>query len=154
MKLEVLQARQQASVGFLLIRAGQLWNEHAIARVNAQAGRPVLRESHTRLLPLLLQPGGARLSDLARRLGLTKQSVQPLVGELKALGVVTTQPDPEDGRAVRIILTERGLAGINQGNEVLRQLEREFAGVLGHAEMKRLGSILRKLVPHLEEPTP
>jgi DNA-binding MarR family transcriptional regulator len=149
--LEELRKRQRESVGFLLIRAGQLWNERAIAKVNARAGTPVLRESHTRLLPLLMRPGGARLVDLARRLGLTKQSVQPLVRELKELGVVATQPDDLDGRAVRIVLTPRGLDGIDQGNDVLRQIEQELAGRFGKAEMKSLRGSLRRLLSMLEE---
>jgi DNA-binding MarR family transcriptional regulator len=151
MQLDDLRKRQHASVGYLLIRAGQLWNERAINRVNAQAGGPVLRESHTRLLPLLLRPGGARLVDLARRLGLTKQSVQPLISELKELGVVSTQPDEQDGRAVRIVLTTGGLEGIHQGNEVLRQIERELAASLGKEKMKSLRDLLRALLAMLEE---
>lgn len=151
MTLEELRKKQRASVGYLLIRAGQLWNERAISRVNAQVGAPVLRESHTRLLPLLLRPGGARLVDLARRLGLTKQSVQPLVTELKELDVVTTQPDDGDGRAIRIVLTPRGLDGIDQGNDVLLRIERELGGTFGKAEMRSLRELLRRLLSLLEE---
>lgn len=150
MRLEELRKRQRESVGFLLIRAGQLWNERAISKVNARAGAPVLRESHTRLLPLLLRPGGARLVDLARRLGLTKQSVQPLVRELAELGVVTTQPDERDGRSLRIVLTPRGLDGIARGNDVLRQIELELAVNYGKAEMRSLRGSLRKLLAMLE----
>lgn len=150
MTLEEVRKRQLASVGFLLIRAGQLWNEQAIARVNAQAGSPMLREAHTRLLPLLLRPGGARLVDLAQRLGLAKQSVQPLIAQLKALGVVTTLPDDRDGRALRIVLTPEGIDGINQGNDVLRHIERELALELGRAEMRTLRDLLRRLLLCLE----
>lgn len=150
MTLEEVRKRQLASVGFLLIRAGQLWNEQAIARVNAQAGSPVLREAHTRLLPLLLRPGGARLVDLAQRLGLAKQSVQPLIAQLKALGVVTTLPDDRDRRALRIVLTPEGIDGINQGNDVLRHIERELALELGRAEMRTLRDLLRRLLVCLE----
>lgn len=151
MNLEELRKIQRESVGFLLIRAGQLWNERAITRVNARAGAPVLRESHTRLLPLLMRPGGARLVDLARRLGVTKQSVQPLIAELRALDVVTTQPDEQDRRAIRIILTPQGLDGIAQGNDILRQIEVELEGQIGKAGMRRLRELLRALLSALEE---
>lgn len=151
MKLENLRKQQRESIGFLLIRAGQLWNERAISRVNERAGTAVLRESHTRLLPLLLRPDGARLVDLARTLGLTKQSVQPLVKELKDLGVVTTLPDDRDGRAVRILLTAQGLDGIAAGNDVLREIELELAGRFGKAEMRSLRGPLRRLLSLLEE---
>jgi DNA-binding MarR family transcriptional regulator len=151
MKLEDLRRRQHASVGYLLIRAGQLWNERAIAQVNALAGAPVLRESHTRLLPLLLRRNGARTVELARRLGLTKQAVQPLVAELKALGVVTTRPDSQDGRASRVVLTARGLKGIDSGNEVLKHIETELAEDFGQSDMKTLRQLLRRLLSQLED---
>ncbi|MGC4089478.1 MAG: MarR family transcriptional regulator [Polyangiaceae bacterium] len=151
MKLEDLRRRQHESVGFLLIRAGQLWNERAINQVNALAGAPVLRESHTRLLPLLLRPDGARVTELARRLGLTKQTVQPLVAELKALGVVTTKPDERDGRAIRVVLTAQGLKGIASGNEVLKQIESELVEDFGRSEMKSLRKLLTRLLLQLED---
>jgi DNA-binding MarR family transcriptional regulator len=151
MNLEELRRAQHVSVGYLLIRAGQLWNERAIAQVNALAGAPVLRESHTRLLPLLLRPEGARITDLARRLGLTKQTVQPLVAELKKLGVVATKPDSEDGRAVRVVLTSRGLKGIASGNDVLRQIEHQLADDFGPRQMKTLEKLLARLLSQLEK---
>ena len=45
MELEDLQREQQASVGFLLIRAGQLWNERAITEINQTFGARVMREA-------------------------------------------------------------------------------------------------------------
>jgi DNA-binding MarR family transcriptional regulator len=150
-KFDDLRRRQHASVGYLLIRAGQLWNERAISEVNALAGAPVLRDSHTRLLPLLAQPEGARVVDLARRLGLAKQSVAPLVAELKALGVITTIPDPDDGRARRVVLTPRGIEGIAAGNDVLVQIERDLATRLGKPDMKALRGLLGRLLRLLED---
>lgn len=151
MKLEDLRRKQHDSVGYLLIRAGQLWNERAISRVNAKAGAPLLRESHTRLLPLLLRPDGARIADLARRLGITKQAVQPLIAELAKLGVVKAIRDAQDRRASRIVLTEDGLKGIAAGNDVLRQLEAELAGEFGRREMNEMRKLLARLLAQLEE---
>ena len=74
MTLDELRRRQHQSVGYLLIRAGQLWNERAIAGVNALAGAPVLRESHTVLAYLLFftflaHLGAALFHGLIRRDG-------------------------------------------------------------------------------------
>jgi DNA-binding MarR family transcriptional regulator len=151
MNLEELGRRQRESVGYLLIRAGQLWNERAIHRVNALAGAPVLRESHTRLLPLLSRPEGARVTELSRRLGLTKQAVQPLVAELKALRVVASKPDPSDRRASRIVLTPQGVSGVAKGNDVLREIEAELVGEYGRSEMKVLRKLLARLLTQLED---
>src|ERR1044072_3938453 len=114
------QRRLQASaVGYLLIRSGQLWNDRAIRRVNAEARGPVLREAHTRLLPHLLEPDGIRITELARRLSVTKQAVQPLVADMVEAGVLRMEIDPDDARARRVILTAHGFAAMRHGTGIL-----------------------------------
>lgn len=50
------------------------------------------------------------VSQIARRLSLARQSVQRTVGALRAEGVVTLQPNPDDRRAPLVLLTPHGLA--------------------------------------------
>ena len=45
-----------------------------------------------------LVPGGDRLTDLAQRAGMTKQSMAQLVDQCEAWGLVTRGPDPHDAR--------------------------------------------------------
>src|SRR5215204_6031295 len=56
-----------------------------------------------------LGPEGARLSDLARGANMTPQAMGELVDELEDLGYVRREPDPNDRRAKRIMLTSLGL---------------------------------------------
>jgi DNA-binding MarR family transcriptional regulator len=149
-----LQRRQFNSLGYLLIRCGQRWNERGIAQVNAEAGRPVLREAHTKLLPWLQTPGGIRLTDLAKAVGVTKQAVQPLVAELAAEGIVEVAVDPDDARARRVTLTSRGLDAMLHGTGVLEALERELSPGLGRARTRALKGLLRALLEVLEAPPP
>lgn len=149
-QLEQLQRRQAASLGFLLIRCGQAWNDRAIARVNAEAGRPVLRDAHTRLLPHLQAPEGVRITELAKTLGVTKQAVQPLVAELAEAGVVRVEPDPDDARARRVTLTSHGVQAMLHGTGVLEAIEREVAPELGAVEVKRLKRALTQLLVILD----
>jgi DNA-binding MarR family transcriptional regulator len=143
--LDAVVRAQADSAGFLLIRCAQLWNDRAIARVNAEAQRPVLREAHTRLLPHLMAPEGVRIVDLARTLGVTKQAVAPLVQELADEGVVEVAPDPQDGRAKRATLTAHGRAAMLHGTGVLLDIERELAAQLGAAHMRALKDALTAL---------
>jgi hypothetical protein len=113
--LDHVQALQAESLGFLLVRAGQLWSERVLAIVNAEAGAPVVREAHTRLFPHLLVEGGVRITELAKVLGVTKQAVQPLVAELTELGLVRLEADPSDARARRVHLTDHGVAAMVHG---------------------------------------
>ncbi|MBL8922703.1 MAG: MarR family transcriptional regulator [Myxococcaceae bacterium] len=148
--LEQLQRRQAASLGFLLIRCGQLWNERAISTVNAEAGRPVLRDAHTRLLPHLQAPEGVRITGLAKALGVTKQAVQPLVAELAEAGIVEVSADPEDARARRVSLTRHGVQAMLHGTGVLEGIETELKPTLGAAEVRTLKRGLARLLDVLE----
>jgi DNA-binding MarR family transcriptional regulator len=59
------------------------------------------------LMELLAHPG-LRQCDLGQRLGLTKSGVSRLVAGLVASGHVTREADPQDGRAFRVRLTQKG----------------------------------------------
>ena len=67
-----------------LFKAARLINEDAIARVRERTGEPV-RVAHTALLPHV-DLEGTRLTELARRMGVTKQAVGQLVDELEQMG--------------------------------------------------------------------
>lgn len=153
-RLEVLRRRQANSLGFLLIRCGQLWNERGIAGVNAEAaavGRaPVLREAHTRLLPLLQSPDGVRITELARFVGVTKQAVQPLIADLARQGVVRVEVDPDDARARRVFLTPFGVDAMLHGTGVLEAIEGEVTADFTARDLKALKALLTRLLTTLE----
>lgn len=73
----------------------------------AARGFPEIRRAHGGLLRHI-PPQGARLTELAAAAGMTKQSMAYLVEDLARLGHLETRPDPEDGRARRVVLTARG----------------------------------------------
>lgn len=149
--LDQLRTLQGSSVGYLLIRAGQLFNEEAIGRVNAEAGALVLREAHTRLLPYLMVEDGVRITALAKQVGITKQAVQQLVADLADLGVVALAADPDDARARRVVLTELGLQALAHGTGVLLAIEDELAARLSRTSRRALRSGLAALLAVLEE---
>ena len=145
-------ARQQArSLGYVLIRCGQLFNERGIARVNAAAGKPILREAHTRLIPHLQAVGGIRITELARRIKVTKQAVQQLVADMIEQGVVRIDADPDDARARRVFLTEFGFAAMMHGTGQLMKIESEVAGAVGRSDVKHLHRLLTTLLQVLEQ---
>jgi DNA-binding MarR family transcriptional regulator len=149
-QLDALHRLQERSLGYVLIRCGQRFNELGVARVNAEAGETMLREAHTRLLPHLQAPEGVRVTDLARTLGVTKQAVQQLVADLRLRGVVTLRPDPEDARARRVVLTDLGVQAMLHGTGVLLGLEREVAPRLGRSDVRALRRLLGRLLTVLE----
>ena len=148
--LEALEAAKRASVGQLLLKCARLLDERALARVaRASRGRVALRPAHTRLLPHLTMEG-VRLTDLAAKLGVTKQAVGQLVADLESMGVVATVPDPDDARAKRVRLTPKGIQGIHQGLAVLREIEGEIEAALGAKAMGALREALLATLGVLE----
>ncbi len=95
-------------------------------------------------LGVLLWPGpeGMRPSDLAARLRVTKQALNYLLGELERLGYLERRPDPDDGRARRIAITERGKALIPVIRDAVAEAERAWAAELGEDRFAQLRELL------------
>ncbi len=133
--------RVQASLGQRLLKAARLLDERAVDRLAARPDAPVLRTAHTRLFPHL-DAAGTRGSVLAERLGITKQAVSKLVGDLIDQGVVEQVPDPDDGRASLVRLTPLGLDRIALGLDVLAELEDEVRERVDAEAMDRFAAVL------------
>ncbi len=137
-----LEDAKRASVGQLLFRCARQLNERAIARVRQATGKPV-RTAHTLLFPHI-DLTGTRQTELARRLGVSKQAVGVLVDELVAMGALERLPDPADGRA-RLVRFADGPDTLLHGLQVLAGLERELAEELGPSRWAALHEALLAL---------
>ena len=78
-----------------------------------------------------IDPDGSRLTELAERALMTKQSVGEVATDLERHGYVERVPDPTDGRAKIIRLTERGREAQAIGRELIDDLEREWEDRFG-----------------------
>jgi DNA-binding MarR family transcriptional regulator len=90
-------------------------------------------------------PEGERPSELAARLGMSKQALNYLLGELERLGYLERRPDPDDLRSKRIALTSRGSAVVPVIREAVAEVERDWARELGPERFDRLRAILLDL---------
>ena len=90
-------------------------------------------------------PQGARPSDLAARLRVSKQAVNYLLGELERLGYLERRADPDDLRSKRIALTPRGTSAINVIREAVVDLETVWAQQLGAKRFAQLRGLLLEL---------
>lgn len=97
-----------------------------------------------------INPGGTRLSELAEAAQITKQTATALVDRLEAAGWVERVPDPTDGRARLVRLTEQAWAGPGPiGKAMERTIEAEWTEHLGEAQM----AVLRETLARLREIT-
>ena len=101
-------------------------------------------------LPVVRYPGpqGARPSELAARLRISRQALNYLLGELERLDYLERQPDPDDRRARRIALTARGTAAALVIREAVAEMEAGWERQLGPERFAQL----RLLLGELQEP--
>jgi DNA-binding MarR family transcriptional regulator len=117
-----------------------------ILREAAEGGFTDLVPAH---LAVLRYPGpnGRRPSELAAEVGMTKQAMNYLLGQLEGLGYVERRDDPDDQRSKRVHLTTRG--------EALRAVIRRTVGTIEDELEAELGATkyaqLRKLLVLLNE---
>lgn len=90
-------------------------------------------------------PEGARPSELAAELGMSKQALNYMLGELERLGYLERLPDPEDTRSKRIALTARGSAAVKTMLDAVRAVERDWRRELGAKEFEQLRALLLDL---------
>ena len=98
-------------------------------------------------LNVLLYPGpqGARPSDLAARLRMSKQAVNYLLGNLEKWGYLAREPDPVDTRSKRIVLTARGVLLGQTIRDAVSEIEGEWRQQLGPERFAQLTELLREL---------
>lgn len=122
----------------------------AYLAIDAIAGARVLAE-YSDLRPAFMPIGahvddeGTRITELARRTGLTKPSVVYLVDELEALGYMERVPDPTDGRAKLVRPTAKGRAAVELGRRQIAAVQAEWERAIGVDDMARLIEILGRL---------
>jgi DNA-binding MarR family transcriptional regulator len=133
-----LEAAKRASVGQLLMKCGRLVNELGVERMRGGMGLQGLRTAHMNLFPHI-DMEGTRLTDLAGRVGISKQAVGQLVDQLDEMGAIERVPDPQDGRAKLIrFRREGGRSVLMKGLAVLGQIEGEVEAELGTRQMRQL----------------
>ena len=109
---------------------------HAFSRVGRrlkakQPGDTIDHSAHV-VLFVLRCSGALRLSDLAARMELDASTASRHVRGLEQLGLVRRSPDPDDGRAFRVELTEQGIQQWEEGAR--RRMELFSAATEGWSE--------------------
>jgi DNA-binding MarR family transcriptional regulator len=90
-------------------------------------------------------PQGARPSELAARLRISKQALNYLLGQLERLGYLARRPDPDDLRSKRVALTPRGTAAIGVIRDAVGEIESTWEQQLGPERFTQLRHLLLDL---------
>jgi DNA-binding MarR family transcriptional regulator len=134
------------------MRVAWQWVRDQIYSGVVAAGYDDLNPAHVGLIryPTL---GGLRPTKLAEQVGITKQSVNDLLGHLEHHGYLMRVPDPADGRARVIRLTAKGQRLERTINAEAQAAEMRIAEILGPRRFAQLHSSLELLAERFTEAT-
>jgi len=138
-----MSSRGSQNLGLLLREPYRVGSEELHRRI-AERGHPEVRPPHGDVFGFLDQEG-TRVSELARRAQITKQSMAELVAHLERHGYVERVADPGDRRAKLVRATSRGQEVYAIAREAIAQIEREWTERLGANNMRQLRDLLQQL---------
>lgn len=119
-----------------LTRLMSYWSSASVqARVAREAGVDV-EPSDIGALYALGMAGALQAKELAGRLRITRPTLSKQVARLEARGLVARRADPDDGRAVVILLTDSGVAAyeslVERGLEMVGEALRAVGSTDAH----------------------
>lgn len=136
----VAPANTAALLGLAYMKLG-----HRIVDGVVSAGFPQ-RPAHSAVFAHIDVDSGTRLSTLAARANITPQAMGELVDDLERLEYIVRRPDPDDRRAKRIILTERGRACVAVAQRTIAEIEAGLETLLGRRQLGLVHRALRRII--------
>ena len=103
------------------------------------------------LLEPLSRGGELRVGDLAVQAGVSKPVATRMVARLDDSGLVSRHSDDDDGRAVRVSLTNAGRRAAGTKRRYVASRRRELAEALDAAEREQAAVLLRRLAKVIDE---
>jgi DNA-binding MarR family transcriptional regulator len=136
-------------IGQLLVQLTRLFQNELFERLVA-AGLTDARVPHTHVTAYI-KADGSRLSELAAQARMTLPAMSELVDDLQRLGIVERRPDPTDGRAKLICLTEEGWEAMRTARRIIGEIEAGYAQRVGPEEFERTARTLDALLRSLAQ---
>lgn len=131
-------------VPFLLLGAFRALVDDA-HRVLGERGHPEVRPAHGFALQAL--GDGATASEVAARLGVSKQAAAKTIALLEDQGYVAREADPGDARRKRVVPTARGRDLLAQSARAFAEAVARWEQTVGSDDVARLHTTLRALAP-------
>lgn len=110
----------------------------------AARGHPDARPIHGFALQAI-GPDGATVSELGRRLGVSKQAAAKTAASLERLAYVIRQPHPTDARALHLRRSPRGEELLALSAEIFEQLRNDWKHELSDTRVRTLEDDLERV---------
>ncbi|MEO0377826.1 MAG: MarR family transcriptional regulator [Cyanobacteria bacterium P01_A01_bin.17] len=141
-----LQTQRDTHIGRYLIELNRSFVTATLAHLQT-SGFASVTPHHIHIIAQIDVRGSA-IADVLKRSGVTKQSLSNTLGILESNGFVQRVVSEEDGRSRCVKFTEKGLQLLRAGIDAVKEVETQYAALLGESnfqDLKRtLGELHRK----------
>jgi DNA-binding MarR family transcriptional regulator len=120
-----------------------------LAAPRAEAGFGDIREPHMQIFGNV-RAGGVRLTELAERASLSLAAASELVNDLQDMDYLIRRPDPADGRAKLIDLTQRGRDAMSAAGQRVGDIERRWSKLVDPKDFERMCATMQRLLDELD----
>lgn len=117
------------------------WADRALRSRLVALGWPEITPAQS-LVFASIDTAGTRPSELARRIGVSRQAVHQTIGELVAVDLLELASDPDDGRAKLAVVTAKGERNIAAALQALEEIETELRSRIGDRAVSALRDAL------------
>lgn len=129
-----------------------------VGRINQRlirdiAAREYLTEdlgSSQKMALILMKADGNRISELAKRMYVSKQAASKTVQELEVKGYVSRKKDPTDGRAAIIYYTPKAIKIVEDTLVYFSELESNLKGEFGEEGFEEICNHLAALAKFMD----
>jgi DNA-binding MarR family transcriptional regulator len=98
------------------------------------------------IMSTLFKNGGEMTpSEIAESVFREKNSITAVINTLEREGVVRRVPSPDDGRSVKVLITDKGWQEANRLSPVAQELSREALSCMDKEQVENLVGMMRTL---------
>ena len=143
---QLLSKVRDVHLGRMLLKLERHFTRQVLQKLAAD-GIEDITLRHFVIIPYI-DHKGIRAVDIARQVGITKQAVSKLVDELVQKGYLELKPDPTDGRASLVLMSEKGNEFLKLTIKYTQQVESQWSSQVGEKDFKTMKSAMTTLLSH------
>lgn len=137
---------------YLLSIAQQTLKDHTNRTLADKGGKVTLAQAG--ILFLLKEKDGRYMSEMGQVIGVDNSAMTRLVDRLERAGLVKRQIDPENRRAISILLTPAGRKEAAEALTVIKIINKEIKKDYSPAEVDAFKKILGGILQKFKAPSP
>ncbi len=141
---QLLSKVRDVHLGRMLLKLERHFTRQVLQKL-ASDGIEDITLRHFVIIPYI-DHEGIRAVDIARQVGISKQAVSKLVDELVQKGYLELKPDPSDGRAYLVSMSEKGNDFLKLAIKYTQQVEKKWGKQVGEKEFKIMKAAMSTLL--------